>query len=161
MTQDLLSAELAAFVYAEARMLDERRYDEWYALFSDDALYWIPLAPDQTDPLNHNSLMHEDKLMLKLRIERLKSPRAFSQQPRSRSHHLLQAPQVESIDNQTGQYLVRTQFLYTEAQGDAQQTYAGTVLHTLAREDGRLRVRLKRINLLNCDAALPSIQLFM
>jgi len=159
--QDLLNAELAAFVYAEARMLDEQRYDEWYELFSDDAVYWIPLAPGQADPLNHNSLMHEDKLMLKLRIERLKSPRAFSQQPRSRSHHLMQAPQVESIDNEAGEYVVRTQFLYTEAQRDAQQTYAGTALHTLVRMDGRLRVRLKRINLLNCDAALPSIQLFM
>ena len=155
-----LAAELAAFVYAEARMLDERRFDAWYALFADDAAYWIPLTPGQTDPLNHNSLMYEDKLLLKLRIERLKSPRAYSQQPASRSHHLLQAPQVEQVD-EDGTCLVRTQFLYTEAQGDTQQVYAGTVFHTLVREDGRLRIRLKRIDLLNCDAALPSIQLFM
>jgi hypothetical protein len=29
------------------------------------------------------------------------------------------------------------------------------------RQDGALRIRLKRIDLLNCDAALPSVQLFL
>lgn len=156
-----LASELADFVYAEARMLDEKRLDEWYELFTDDAAYWIPLAHGQQDPLNHGSLMYEDKLLLKLRIERLKNPRAYSQQPASRSHHLLQAPQVEQAGEQAGEYVVRTQFIYTEAQGDAQQMYAGTVFHTLVRDGGRLMIRLKRVNLLNCDAALPSIQLFM
>ena len=31
----------------EARLLDERRYDEWLALFSDDGFYWMPLTPGQ------------------------------------------------------------------------------------------------------------------
>lgn len=161
MHEDTLAAELAGFVYAEARLLDEKRFDEWFELFTADAAYWIPLVHGQPDPLDHGSLMYEDKLLLKLRIERLKSPRAYSQQPASRSHHLLQAPQLEAVDRETGEYVVRTQFIYTEAQGDTQQMYAGTVLHTLVREDGALRIRLKRVNLLNCDAALPSIQLFM
>ncbi len=161
MNQDSLAAELADFVYAEARMLDEKRFDEWYELFAADAAYWVPLAHGQQDPLNHGSLMYEDKLLLKLRIERLKSPRAYSQLPASRSHHLLQAPQLDSADQQAGEYVVRTQFIYTEAQGDTQQMYVGTVFHTLVRDGGRLQIRLKRVNLLNCDAALPSIQLFM
>ena len=42
--------------------------------------------------------MYEDKLLRELRIERLKSPRAFSQQPPSRCHHLLQMPSVEAMD---------------------------------------------------------------
>lgn len=156
-----LASELAEFVYAEARMLDEKRFDEWYELFAGDGAYWIPLSPGQEDPLNHGSLMYEDKLLLKLRIERLKNVRAYSQHPASRSHHLLQAPQVEKADEQAGEYVVRTQFIYTEVQGDSQQMYAGTVFHTLMREGGRLVIRQKRVNLLNCDAALPSIQLFM
>jgi 3-phenylpropionate/cinnamic acid dioxygenase small subunit len=161
MNQDSLAAELAGFVYAEARMLDEKRFDEWYELFTDDAAYWVPLAHGRQDPLNHGSLMYEDKLLLKLRIERLKNPRAYSQQPASRSHHLLQAPQLDPGERAAGEYVMRTQFIYTEAQGDAQQMYAGTVFHTLVRDGGRLRIRMKRVNLLNCDAALPSIQLFM
>ena len=82
---------------AEARLLDDKRYEEWNALFTDDALYWVPLVPDQEDGLNHTSHLYEDKLLRDLRIERLKSPRAFSQQPPSRSHHLLQTPTVERV----------------------------------------------------------------
>ena len=89
---------LIDFVVREARLLDEKRYDEWNALFTDDAFYWVPLVPDQEDGLNHTSHLYEDKLLRELRIERLKSPRAFSQQPPSRSHHLLQTPTVERAD---------------------------------------------------------------
>ncbi len=90
--------DLVRFVYREARLLDEKRFDEWYELFTEDGFYWVPLAPDQVDPLDHTSLAYEDRLLLKLRIERLKSPRAFSQQPPSRCHHLLQMPEVEKSD---------------------------------------------------------------
>ena len=82
----------------EARLLDAKRYEEWNALFTDDAFYWVPLVPDQEDGVNHTSHLYEDKLLRELRIERLKSPRAFSQQPPSRCHHLLQTPTVEEFD---------------------------------------------------------------
>ncbi len=153
--------ELIRFVYREARLLDEKKFDEWFELFTEDGFYWVPLAPDQTDPLNHTSLAYEDSLLLKLRIERLKSPHAYSQQPPSRSHHLLQAPEVEKKDAAANDYLVRTQFIYTESKGDESQTFAGIVFHFLVVVSGQLRMRLKRVNLLNCDAALPSIQLFL
>lgn len=152
--------DLIRFVYHEARLLDEKRYDDWFALFSDDGCYWVPLAPDQTDPLNQTSLAFEDGLLLKLRIERLKSPHAYSQQPPSRAHHLLQAPEVERLDAIANEYVVRTQFIYTETKGDESQQYAGTVFHTLVVMEGKLRLRMKRVNFLNCDAALPSIELF-
>jgi 3-phenylpropionate/cinnamic acid dioxygenase small subunit len=158
---EALARELSAFVYLEARMLGEKRFDEWYELFTEDAAYWIPLVPGQADGLNHASLMYEDKLLLKLRIERLKNPRSYSQQPASRSHHLLQMPEIEQVDEGANEYVTRTQIIYTETQGDTQQTYAATVFHTLTRDAGKLKIRLKRINLLNCDAALPAIQLFM
>ncbi|MFC0133242.1 phenylpropionate dioxygenase [Massilia eurypsychrophila] len=161
MINETLAQELRAFVYAEARMLGEKRFDEWYELFTEDAMYWVPLTPGQPDGLNHVSLMYEDKLLLKLRIERLKNVRSYSQQPASRSHHLLQAPDVEQADEAAGIYVTRTQFIYTETQGNVQQMYAGTVFHTLARIDRQLKIALKRVDLLNCDACLPAIQLFM
>jgi 3-phenylpropionate/cinnamic acid dioxygenase small subunit len=160
MTQ-VADEELVRFVVREARLIDERRFDEWYGLFTDDAYYWVPATPGQTDPLNHNSLAYEDKLLLQLRIERLKSPLAYSQKPASRCHHLLQAPEVEKRDPARNEYLTRTQFIYTETRGDESQRYAATAWHTLVRMEGGLRIRLKRVDILNCDAALPSIQLFL
>ena len=145
------------FVIREARLLDEKRFDEWYELFAEDGHYWVPASPGQPDPLNHNSLAYEDKLLLKLRIERLKQPTAYSQKPASRCHHLLQAPEIEK--SKKDEFLIRTSFIYTETKGDDSQRYAAVAWHTLVGDP--LKIRLKRVDLLNCDAALPSIQLFL
>jgi 3-phenylpropionate/cinnamic acid dioxygenase small subunit len=155
-TQDLID-----FVVVEAQLLDAKRFDEWNALFTDDGYYWVPLVPDQEDGVNHTSHMYEDKLLRDLRIERFRSPRAYSQQPPSRCHHLLQTPTVQEFDLAANQFVVRTEFHYTESQGDELQFYVGTCFHHLTVQDGALRMTLKRVNLLNCDAALPAVQLFI
>ena len=154
-------AELARFVRLEARLIDEKRFDEWYELFADDGYYWVPAVHGQKSPLTENSLAYEDKLLLQLRVERLKSPLAYSQKPASRSLHVLQEPEVEKRDDAKGEFLTRTPFMYTETKVDDSQRYAATAWHTLLWSDGRLRIRLKRVDILNCDAALPSIQLFL
>jgi 3-phenylpropionate/cinnamic acid dioxygenase small subunit len=153
--------ELARFVRHEARLIDEKRFDEWYALFTDDAHYWVPAVHGQKSPLTENSLAYEDKLLLQLRLERLRSPLAYSQKPSSRSLHVLQEPEVEKRDDANGEFQTRTPFMYTETKGDDSQRYAATAWHTLVWQDNRLRIKLKRVDILNCDAALPSIQLFL
>ncbi len=158
---DPTEARLIAFVVREARLLDDKRYEEWNALWTEDGIYWVPLVPGQPDGLNHTSHLYEDKLLRTLRIERLKSPRAYSQQPPSRAHHLLQTPTVESADATTNRYVLRTEFHYTEAQGDEIEFFVGTVYHHLTMQDGELRMTLKRVDLLNSDAALPAVQLFI
>lgn len=154
-------AALADFVYREARLIDEKRLDEWYELFTDDARYWMPLTRGQPDGELHTSLFYEDKLLLKVRIERLRSASAFSQQPPSFCQHVLQQPQVEVADATEDRYVIRTPFMYAESQLDQQFILAGVCWHHLVRVGAELRIRLKKIELLNCDAALPSIQLFL
>jgi 3-phenylpropionate/cinnamic acid dioxygenase small subunit len=39
------------FVYHEARLIDEKRFDEWYDLFADDGRYWMPLMRGQPEAL--------------------------------------------------------------------------------------------------------------
>jgi 3-phenylpropionate/cinnamic acid dioxygenase small subunit len=152
---------LIDFVIAEARLLDELSFDDWLQLFADDGTYWMPLAHGQTDPRLHASLMYEDKLLLQVRVERLRGARTFSQQPRSRCHHLLQTPTVESRDEAAGVYTTRTAFHYVETRLDEQTLYAGWATHTLVSQGGVLRIRLKRVDLVNCDAAFGNMQLFM
>ena len=158
---DITRQDLIDFVVAEARLLDAKRYDEWNALFTDDAIYWVPLVPGQEDGVTHTSHLYEDKLLRDLRVERLKSPRAFSQQPPSRSHHLLQTPTVERFDPAANAYLVRSEFHYTETQGDELNFFVGTCFHHLTLQGGGLRMTMKRVDLINCDAALPAVQLFI
>ena len=152
---------LVDVVYHEARCIDEQRWDEWLALYTDDAHYWMPLTHGQTDPLLQGSLMYEDKMLLGIRVERLKGRRTFSQEPISRCHHLLQAPSVEMLDAGSGQARLRTAFQYVETRGDEQQLYAGWASHDLRLQGADWRIVLKRVDLVNCDAAFGNIQLFM
>lgn len=152
--------DLARLVVLEARLIDERRWDEWDALYAEDGHYWVPLAHGQSDPENHTSLMYEDRLLRRLRIERFGNPRSYSLQPPVRCLHVLQRPEVESRDPQANRWTVRTNELYVETQGGAREVYAAVVTHTVAVIEGALRIVLKRVDLLDCDAPLPSIQLF-
>jgi 3-phenylpropionate/cinnamic acid dioxygenase small subunit len=81
--------------------------------------------------------------------------------PPPASRHVLQAPAVEALDHAANRYVTQTPFVYVEARGDDQVTLAGTVRHELRIADGELRIVLKRIDLLNAGAALPTIYLFL
>jgi 3-phenylpropionate/cinnamic acid dioxygenase small subunit len=153
--------ELIDFVTREARLIDQRRLDEWLDLFADDGMYWMPLEWGQTDPRLTASLMYEDKLLLTIRIERLKGNRTFSQKPRSRCHHVLQTPQIDKCDEARNEYTTWTPMHYVETRYDEQQLYAAWATHTLAVIGGKLKIKLKRVDLVNCDAAFGNIQLFM
>ena len=53
-------------------------------------------------------------------------------------------------------------FHYVEWRQDVQTLYAGWERFELVRDgQGRLRIRLKRVDLLNCDGALGNMQLFI
>src|SRR5512142_2561147 len=161
MPEAAVERELTAFVMHEARLLDDRRWDEWLALFAERGRYWVPLAgAAQGESEPHNALADEDRLLLALRIERLKNPRAHSQHPPSRCQHVLQASTLERAEG--GRFELRTPFLYAEAQGDAAPLLlAGVARHTLARDAaGALRIECKRVDLLEAGSALPAIQLF-
>jgi hypothetical protein len=50
---------------------------------------------------------------------------------------------------------------YVETRLDQQELYAAWATHTLVLIDGQLRIKLKRVDIVNCDAAFGNIQLFM
>lgn len=151
--------DLIDFVYEEARMLDEGRWDDWLDLWLPDGHYWMPLDWKQEDPIHVTSLMYEDIFMLKLRVERLTGARTFSQKPKSRCHHVLSRPFIDSMDDESGDYVVTTPMHYVETRLDEQQLLALTARHELREVEGRLQIANKRVDLLNCDAAFGNIQL--
>jgi 3-phenylpropionate/cinnamic acid dioxygenase small subunit len=121
----------------------------------------MPVEQGQTDPRLTTSLMYEDKLLLKIRIERLKGKSTYSQSPKSRCHHVLQMPQVDERNDQERHYVTWTPMHYVESRAEEQTLYAAWATHHLTMIDGTLKIRLKRVDLVNCDAALGSIQLFL
>jgi 3-phenylpropionate/cinnamic acid dioxygenase small subunit len=152
--------DLIAFVYREARLIDEQRFDEWLEMFAPDGRYWMPLEYGQTDRRLMASLMDEDLFLLRLRVERLAGNRTYSQKPKSRCHHVLQTPQIDVFEPQENRFVTWTALHYVETRLDQQDLYAVWATHDLTVIDGALRIRMKRVDLVNCDAAFGSIQLF-
>lgn len=156
----MMEKEITDFIYREAYLLDSMQWDAWLDLFHPEGRYWMPLEWQQQDPVLQPSLMYEDLLLLKVRVERLSGERTFSQKPKSRCHHLLQAPQIVASDAE-GLYKTRTSYIYTETRGDTLERFSGWASHELVRCGDAIKIKLKRIDLINFDAPLGNIQLFM
>ncbi len=90
MGTDLLR-EVEQFLYAEAQLLDERQYEEWLALFTDDCRYWVPVLSTREhgehEVADDTELAHFDdtKTTLTLRVKRLYTEFAYAESPPSRT----------------------------------------------------------------------------
>ena len=152
---------LCQFLYKEARLLDQRKFEEWNDLFAESGMYWIPLEEDQEDPLNHLSLAYENSMMRQVRINRLNHDRAWSQKPRSRTSHIVSAIIVESVCEASNQLIVGSAFTMAEWRSFGLRTFAGLYTHTFQVSDGRLQIVQKRVDLLDSSEAFEPIEVFI
>ena len=155
-----LHHEISLFLYQEARMLDERRWEEWEALFTRDGMYWVPLVPGQADPLNHASIFYEDAILRDVRRRRLEQARAWSQQPITRAARIV--GNVLLLDGDGESVVVRSTFQMTEwRKRREQRQIAGHYTHQLVPDSGSWRIRQKRVDLINCDGAHDTFEIFI
>jgi 3-phenylpropionate/cinnamic acid dioxygenase small subunit len=138
--------ELEAFVLHEARLLDERRFSDWLALFAEDGVYWAPTLPGQRSPEEALSLVYEPRALLALRVERLQRADVHVQTPPSRTVHHVSAIEL-STDLE-----VRSALIVAEWRAGETRWFAGRVLHRLRREAQGLRIVLKRVDLIDSEA---------
>jgi 3-phenylpropionate/cinnamic acid dioxygenase small subunit len=150
---DLRSCE--RFLLHEARLLDEARFDDWLALFTPDAWYWVPSEPDQPDPHETVSLIYDDRRLLETRVRRLASPRMYSQEPRSRTSRIVTNVSIEEAGR--GAATVRSKFVMIEFRRNSQRLFGGTLFHRLLQTADGLRIAWKRVDLVNCDAPMDGI----
>lgn len=152
--------QLQQFLNHEARLLDERRWAEWLALWTEDGMYWVPQQQGQISPYDHISLAWEDKMLREVRVRRLENPRNWSQQPPTQATRLVGNMSVEGLDA-GGNLVLRSVFQMTEWRRKDTRQLAGHYLHKLAPEGEGWRLRMKRVQLVNCDAAHDNLELFI
>jgi benzoate/toluate 1,2-dioxygenase beta subunit len=143
------------FLLHEARLLDEARFDEWLALFTEEAWYWVPIEPEQKNPFDTVSLIYDDRRLLETRVRRLASPRIYSQEPRSRTSRIVANVTLEKSDADGS--TVRSKFLMLEYRREGQRMFGGTAFHRLVLNNGAIRIAWKRVNLVNCEAPIDGI----
>jgi len=150
-------AALEEFIIHEARLLDERRFRDWMALFADDGTYWVPAVPEQKSPFDQASLFYDDRGLMKTRIERLEHPRIHVQTPPSRTAHLVGNIAIEEADGAKGEFVVGSTVIMVEYRDEAQRVFAGRQRHRLRRDGDGFRIVQKRVDLINCDSAFEAM----
>ncbi len=140
-----MADEVSALLFHEARLLDERRWDEWLALYLPDAWYWVPSRPDQASPRDTVSIVYDDRRLMEMRVRRLMHPDAHAATPPSRTTRLIGNIVAD------GAAAVRSSFQLLEFRADRQLVYGGAMQHGLARTDGALRIAWKRVDLVNAE----------
>lgn len=143
------------FLFHEARLLDEREFEAWMALFADDGIYWIPATPGQIDPLGEVSIAYEDRQLLDVRVRRLRHPENYADQPPMRTRRVIGNIMLDEGDADVT--VARSNFTLVEIQNDEQRMFAGEYVHTLKPASDCFRIVQKRVNLLNCDAPMGGI----
>ena len=107
MARLLLTQEIAEFLYREAELLDERRYDDWLGLLADDIRYWMPMRrnvklDDREREFTREGLdiswFDEGKETLTRRVRQIQTGIHWAEEPVSRISHLLSNIQLIEVN---------------------------------------------------------------
>ena len=135
-----MARAVEAFILREARLLDRGEFEAWLELYAPHGIYWMPSQPRQTDPLGVPSIMYEDHAILSMRVQRLLEARALVLTPMPRTTHLVSNIEVEDPE------VVPRADAWIES-----RMFSGRHAYQLGRENGSFRIKIKRVDLLNCD----------
>lgn len=146
-----LLREVQVLLVQQAAMLDARRWNQWMELFTDDGVYWMPAAPEQTDWASQASIFAEDKLLMEVRANRLLHPNAWSQAAQWATHHLIGTVIVEQAS--AGALSTYTPFQMMEVRRDKVRHFGGSYRHHWVHEGGQWKIRLQRVDMFNAQAS--------
>jgi benzoate/toluate 1,2-dioxygenase beta subunit len=159
MTHDpVLLAEVSALIQGEARLLDKQSWDEWLALYCEDAVFWVPAfrmdGSLTENPATELSMIHiVGRANLGDRIFRVRTEIALSATPVPRTSHLVGQPLIERDDAGEVEASVAWQVVWSnDVRG--QRLRAGTYHYTLRRDSGGQNLRIARKKVLLLDPVI-------
>ena len=142
------------FLFHEAQLLDTQRFEEWLALFTEDATYWVPLERNQKDPHQTSSLIYDDRTLLELRVKQFRHSRAHARAPLARTVHQVGNIVVRDL-------VVTSTLTVVEFRNERQKLWAGLVEHQLRRERDSWLIARKRIDLVNSEGEIEGISILL
>ncbi|MBA3055424.1 MAG: aromatic-ring-hydroxylating dioxygenase subunit beta [Sphingomonadales bacterium] len=150
-----LAERVAQFLYREAVLADEHRYNEWEALWAqDDVLYWVPMRPD-ADPTREVSYIYDNRARLASRIRQLNTGMRHAQAPQSGLRRIISNIEIEPGEGD--EVVTRSNFILMESRRGVQFLWAGRTTHVLAPEGDSFRIRRKTINLVEANEPIGTL----
>lgn len=151
--------EVEQFLYREARYADESDYDSWEALWTDDALYWVPVASTD-DPLRAMSVIYDNRNRIATRLKQIRTGKRYAQAPPSNLRRLLSNIEIlGSQPNSSGgvDLGVGANFMVLESRARGNHLWGGRATYRLRRQEGELRLAYKKVDLVDNDRPIPTL----
>jgi 3-phenylpropionate/cinnamic acid dioxygenase small subunit len=101
----MLQHEVEQFLYCEAALLDDRRFEDWLDLIADDMHYWMPIRRTvmladldrEFTKIGEMSYFDDDRNDLRMRVEKLRTGDSWSEDPPSRTRHLVSNIRITDV----------------------------------------------------------------
>jgi len=146
------SHEVQGVLFHEARLLDDRRYDEWLAMFVPECLYWVPSRIEPGDPRTETGIYLDDRRRLLDRVAMIRTGHLHAQTPPSRTRRML--TNVEQWTSADGSLRARANVVIWEHRRGQTRAYPGWQAYEIVRDaGGSLALSTKIVCLLDCDEA--------
>jgi len=139
------------FLYRQAELLDDKRWQDYIDLFTADGVYWMPADPQDTTWEGVPAIFAEDRNLMTVRMRRVLHPDAWSQRPLWGTNHVVGNVMIESESAQ-GDVVVRSRFHMLELRRDQVRHFAGSYLHHLTQSKDGYRIKLQRVDMTNAQA---------
>jgi len=124
---------------------------EWLALWTDDAVYWVPPPPiPRADPEKHLSHIYDNRSRLETRVKALADRPSLQPGAPSLMRRLISNIEVARAED--GEFVAASNFALAELSIQAKHEthwWVGRATHRLRRVDGELRIRSKKVVLIN------------
>jgi benzoate/toluate 1,2-dioxygenase subunit beta len=144
------------FLYREACLMDEHRYEDWLALWDDNLIYWVPCGGEGKDPKKEVSIIYDDRQKLQDRIARFLSGDVISQDPPRPMRRVISNVQV--LESSPTRIELASNFILVQAGLHNQVIWAGQSRHHLRPRDKDFAIAFKKVVLVNNALEMPSLQ---
>jgi len=154
------TSRVSAFLFHEARLIDERRFDDWADLFADDGRYWVPCNGPASDPSRRVSIVFDTVETLRTRLDRMKSGKQYAQDPPSRTCHVISNIHLE--DGAGEEVVAYSSLVVFEARRHHHKDFfAGSSMHRLRPEGDAYRIVEKRVELIDNDQFFDNLTILL
>src|SRR5436190_2120339 len=157
-TRLLLKQEIEEFLYYEADLLDERRYEEWLALVADDVRYWMPMRRNVkfgeeehefTRAGQDINWFDEGKETLTRRVKQILTGIHWAEEPVSRISHMVSNIRLVEVNPSVeapAEVTVKCRFLIYRNRVETETDFlVGKREDLLRRVDGQWNIARRKI----------------